>query len=271
MAGDRVIWTALAVAVAGLAPGQAGQLTVDNVRYTRGVLGPVRSSAKVLPGDSLYLCFDIDGISVDDAGKVHYSMALEVTTAEGKVVFKQDPRNLEAAASLGGSRITAFANVNIGFEQPAGEYTLKVTVADVTGGGKANLSKTFEVQPKDFGLVQLTTTADAEGLLPVPAPGAGQGLWLHFGAVGFARDPGTKQPNVMVSMRVLDESGKPTQARPVTGGIDKNVAADAIILPVGLSLLLNRPGKFTVELTATDKVSNKQDTLTFPLTVVEGR
>jgi hypothetical protein len=264
-----VISTALVVAGLGLTLAQGGSLAVDNVRFTRGILGPVRPTPRVLPGDSLYLCFDIDGISVDEAGKVRYSTALEVANPEGKVVFKQDPRNLEALASLGGSRITAFANVNIGFEQPAGQYTLKVTVTDLTGGGKATLSRTFDVLAKDFGVVQLATTADAEGLLPVPTPGAGQGLWLQFGVVGFGRDAGSKQPNVTVSMRVLDEAGKPMIAKPVTGGINKDVPADALILPVQLSLLLNRAGKFTIELTAMDQVAGKQDTLSFPLTVLE--
>jgi hypothetical protein len=263
--------TVLLVATLGLLPGRAGQLSVENARFTRGVLGPTRDAARALPGDTLYLCFDVEGITVDDAGKVRYSTALEVTNPEGKAVFKQDPRSHEVAAALGGSRITAFANVNIGFQQPPGEYTLKVSVADLAGGSKATLTKTFEVLPRDFGLVQLSTTADAEGLLPVPTPGAGQGLWLHFGAVGFARDPGTMQPNVTVALRVLDENGKPTQAKPAVGGINKNVQPDAVILPVQLSLLLNRPGKFTVELTATDQVSGKSDKLSFPLTVGEGK
>jgi hypothetical protein len=264
-----VFWTTLAVAATlGAAP---GALTLENARLTHGVLGPLRSSDKVLPGDSLFVCFDIQGIKVDDSGKVQYSTAIEVTDAGGKSILKQDPRNLETAASLGGNRVPGFATVNVGLAQPPGKYTLKVTVADRAGGAKATLTREFEVLPKDFGIVQLTTSADAEGLLPVPAPGAGQGLWLHFGIAGFARDKSTKQPKVNIGMRVLGPDGEPVLANPIAGSTDKEVPAKTIVLPIRLALLLNRPGKFTVEVKATDLVAGNASTLTFPLTVVENK
>jgi hypothetical protein len=262
------MWTTLAVAATlGAAP---GELTLDNVRLTHGVLGPVRSAAQVLPGDSLYVCFDIQGIRVDDSGKVQYSTGIEVSDdARGKTILKQDPRNLEATASLGGDRVPGFATINIGSAQPPGQYTLKVTVADRAGGGKGMLTKQFEVLPRDFGIVQVTTSADSDGFLPVPAPGAGQGLWLHFGAANFTRDKSTKQPKINVSVRVLTPDGTPTLANSLANSIDKDVPANTFVLPVRLSLLLNRPGKFTVEVKATDLVAGKEATLRFPLTVVE--
>jgi hypothetical protein len=253
----------------GLAPAGEGGLEFSNARFTEGVLGPVRASSKVLPGDSLVVCFDVSGIRIDDHGKVRYSTALEVTDSGGKSIFKQDAHDSQVNAALGGDKIPAFASVQIGLEQPAGEYTLKVTVADPAGGGKATLSKTFEVLPKAFGLVQLSATADAEGLLPVPTPGAGQGLWLHGGVVGFARDNGTKQPNISLSVRVLDEAGKPTFARPGSASITKGVASEVMVLPVQMPLLLNRAGKYTVEITAKDEISGQKDTRTYPLTVAE--
>jgi hypothetical protein len=42
-------------------------------------------------------------------------------------------------------------------------------------------------------------------------------------------------------------------------------------VPVQFYLLLNRPGKFTVELTATDLIANKTDKSVFPLTVHPAR
>jgi hypothetical protein len=253
----------------GLAPADDGGLTFSNARFTEGVLGPVRTGQKVLPGDILVVCFDVSGVRIDDNGKVRYSTGLEVTDSAGKAVFKQDPRDSQVNAGLGGDNIPAFASVQIGMEQPAGEYTLKVTVADLAGGGKATLSRTFEVLPKAFGLVQLIATADAEGLLPVPTPGAGQGIWLHGGIVGFARDNGSKQPNIALSVRVLDDAGKPTFGRPASASITKGVPGDAMILPVQMPLLLNRAGKFTVEVTATDQVSGQKETRTYPLNVAE--
>ena len=40
-------------------------------------------------------------------------------------------------------------------------------------------------------------------------------------------------------------------------------------IPISLPLQLNRPGKFTVELIATDRTNKKTTKVTFPLQVVE--
>src|SRR5262249_5624907 len=159
--------------------------------------------------------------------------------------------------SLGGNRVPAYVSLDVGTQQPPGEYTLKVTVADRASGKKASLNRTVELLPRGFGLVRLTTTSDPDGLLAVPPPGFGQCLWLHFGAVGFERDATSKQPKVSVTLRVLDEDGKPTVAKAVTGTVDKNVPESAAVLPMRMTLLLNRPGKFTVELTAEDHLARK--------------
>ncbi len=263
-----MIWSTLVLAAAlSTAPAAEGELTLSNVRLTRGVLGPVREGSKLLPGDTLFVCFDVEGVTVADDGKVQYSTALEVVNPRGRTLLKQDPRNLEATCSLGGHRVPAYASIDVGLEVPAGEYTLKVTVTDRASGKKGTLSRTSEVLPRGFGLVRLTATADSEGLLPVPTPGVGQGLWLHFGIVGFERDNSTKQPNIEVTLRVLGEDSQPTLAKPPTGTVDAKVPEATSMVPMQLTLMLNRPGKFTVELKATDKVSGKTDTITFPLTV----
>ena len=44
---------------------------------------------------------------------------------------------------------------------------------------------------------------------------------------------------------------------------------NVVALPMSFLLRINRPGKFTVELNATDKISNKTAKLTFPVTVLE--
>jgi hypothetical protein len=254
------------VAAVGTAPA-APELTLSNVRFTRGVLGPTRDGSRVLPGDSLFVCFDVEGVTLADDGKVVYSTAMEVTDASGRTVFKQDPRDQQAVCSLGGNRLPAFVRLHVGPDQPPGQYTLQATVTDRTSSSKGTLKRTFEVLPAGFGIVQLSTTADHGGMLPMPVPAAGQGLWLHFGVVGFGRDDAGHQPNVGIALRVLDEDGKPTLAQPASGAVGKGVPEKDVVLPMQLALLLNRPGKFTVELTATDRVSGKKDTVTFPLTV----
>jgi hypothetical protein len=49
--------------------------------------------------------------------------------------------------------------------------------------------------------------------------------------------------------------------------VNKDVPADAALVPAQFLVSLNRSGKFTVELTAADKVDGNKAQLTFPLNV----
>jgi hypothetical protein len=264
-----VICTTVVLAAAlAAAPVENDKLTLSHVRDTHGLMGPTRTGDKILPGGELYLCFDVDGVTVDDAGKVHYSITTEVADPKGKILFKQDPKDLEAPAALGGDSVSAFAHLDVGVQSPPGQYTITITVVDLPSKRSQELKRTVDVLPKDFGVVRLKTTSDREGQIPVSVPGAGQGLWLTFGAVGFGRGDG-KKPDLTFEMRVLDESGKPTRSKPYAVQVNKDVPADAALVPGQSFLSLNRSGKFTVELTATDKVGGKKAQLTFPLTVLD--
>ncbi len=263
------MWTTLALAATLAAPAQAGELKLSRVRSTHGVMGPTRAEDKLLPGDSLVVCFDIAGMVADERGRVAYSMGLEVNDASGKSLFTQEPANLEATASLGGDRIPAFARIDVGLSQPPGEHTLKVTILDRATGRKGALTRKFTVLPKGFGLVRLALTADAEGNIPLPALGSGGTAFVQFGAVGFGRDKDSKQPNLRFAVRVLDASGKPTTEKERASEVSKGVPADFLAVPMSFPLTLNRPGKFTVELTATDVVSGQTAKLTFPIKVID--
>jgi hypothetical protein len=262
-----VIGTTLVfVAALSLAPGQAGSLSLANPHTTYGIGGLPRGDTKFLPGDSVALAFEIQGIKPDSSGKVLYSIGMEVTDSGGKSVFKQAPRDLEAPASLGGNSVPGFATVQIGLDQPPGMYTLKVTVTDRTTKAAQSLTRACEVLPKGFGLVRFHTSRDPEGRYLAALFAEGETLWVNFSAVGFARGP-QGQPDVTVSLRVLDESGKPTAAKASTGEVAKDVSANAPAIPMQFWLDLNRSGKFTVEVKATDKVSGKNAALSFPLLV----
>ena len=263
------MWTTLALVALAAAPAQAGELTLTRVRSTHGVLGPARAEDKLLPGDSLVVCFDIGGMVADDRGRVAYSMGLEVTDGTGKVLFTQGPADMEATASLGGDRVPAFARVDVGLSQPPGEHTLKVTVLDRATGRKGTLTRKATVLPKGFGLVRLALTADAEGNIPLPALGSGGTAFVHFGAVGFGRDKDSKQPRLRFAVRVLDDKGKPTAEKERASEVSKGVPADFLAVPMSFPLTLNRPGKFTVEVTATDATSNQRAKLSFPIKVID--
>jgi hypothetical protein len=264
--------TALALlAVLGLPAAEAGDLRLNNARSTYCVLGPTRAADKVLPGDKYVLSFDIEGITIDDEGKARYSVGFDVADASGKVLFKQEPKEQTAQASLGGNSLPASAQLDVGLQAKPGEYNLKVTVTDLATKKTAELTRKAEVLEKGFGMVRLTTSSDQDGRMPVSVPGCGEWLFVHCGIVGFTRNDASKQPDVTLSMVIKDEQGKPTTAKPVTVVVNKDVPEAAPALPLRQLLVLNRAGKFTVELTATDRFANKTATLSFPLTVASPR
>jgi hypothetical protein len=246
---------------------ETGKLTLANVRATYGLLGPARADARALPGDTFCLEFDIEGITVAADGKVQYSMGLEARDADGKVIYRQNAANQEALASLGGKSVPAQAHLDIGLDQPAGDYSVKVTVTDRATKKTQSLTQKLRVLPADFGIVQLKTTSDPAGTVPAGVVGAGQSIWVNFAVVRFERVRGMSQPNVQFEMRILDEDGKPTLAKPETGIINHDVPATDKLLGGQFPISVNRPGKFVVELKAVDKIAGKSATVSFPLTV----
>jgi hypothetical protein len=262
--------TAVALAAAmSLLPGEAKELKITNVRETLSALGPVWLQPHLIPGTTYSLAFDIEGITIAADGKVLYSMGTEVTNAKGKMVFRREPRDLEAVAPLGGNRIPAFAQLDIGLDQQPGDYTLKITVTDRASKKSQSITKPVQLNAKEFGLVRVTASTDQEGAVPAAALGVGQSLWVGAAVVGFARDKESKRPHVRVSLRVLDEQGKPTLEKPFVGELGKDAHGNAISLPAQFCLLLNRPGTFTVELQADDAAAGKTSRISFPISVVE--
>jgi hypothetical protein len=87
--------------------------------------------------------------------------------------------------------------------------------------------------------------------------------------VGFGREKG--QPNLSVSLRILDDKGKATTAKPATGKVDKDVPEKAQGLPMQFLVALNRAGTFTLELSVTDETAGKTAKVSVPFKVVEHR
>jgi len=263
------MFTALAAAAAlSLAPSQPDGLKLTNVRWTIGELGPTRKEAKLLPGDLLFIGYDIENLTIDAEGYAKYSMAMEVSDAAGKSIFKQDPRELSDFIPLRG-KIPARAFLVIGLDQPAGTYSCKLTVTDPQTKGTSAFAVKFEVAKAEFGIVAVNTSYDEGGKLSAPTTGVvGQTLYLHFGVASFARDAKTKQPNVEFLFETLDEAGKPTREKPTKyvqdGGIEQKDGAFSLRFPVFMS----RTGKFTARITATDKIGNKKAVYELPITIL---
>jgi hypothetical protein len=261
--------TAALLALLTLAPARADGLTLTKVRLTQGILGPTRDDASFQPGDAVFVAFDLDNVAMDGEGRVRYSTALEVIDSKNKVIFHQPAKERSAVNSLGGHRLPAFAQVDVGLQSPPGDYSVKVTVNDLISKTSQSLTQKFTVLPRGFGLVRVNVTTDPEGQLPPAVLGVGQAIFVNAVAVDFGRDAAKKQPNLRIEMRILDDKNKPVLSKPFVGVVDKDVPANASSAPVQFLLSLNRAGKFTVELKATDATSRKPAIVqTYPITVL---
>ncbi len=264
------MWTTLAVltALSTTVAAETPSLKISRVRLTYGMHGPVRASAKLLPGGSLDIAYNVEGLTAAASGEVEYSTTLEILNKDGKSLFKQESKPEKTLLSLGGRQVPAMAHLDVGPQSPAGEYTVRVTVTDVVGKQAKTFSQQVQVMPPDFGIVRVTTTSDSEGKNPTAVPGAGENLWINFLAVNFGRDVKEKQPHITFEMRIFDDKGKPTTPKPFTGTVKSMVPENAVGVPGQFVIGLNRPGKFRVELKATCEVCKKSTELSFPLVVV---
>jgi hypothetical protein len=262
------MWMTLACAALTVVPAQADGLTASNVRSTYGVRGPERKDNRFLPGDQFILSFDIEGITIDENGKVQYSTMVEVFDSRDKLVFRQEPKPLEVTVALGGKQMPAQALISIGHEQPEGKYTANVTVTDRASKRSTKFSQKFEVLPKGFGIARAILTSDPEGQVSTSIFGSGETVWVNFYVIGFGREGGKGQPKVTAELRVVDDKGKATLAKSFSGELGKDVPANVQSVPVKFLLGLNRPGKFTLEVKLTDQITKKSAQLTLPINVL---
>jgi uncharacterized protein (TIGR03000 family) len=265
---DALMLTTFAV-LAGLTivPAQTGDLALTNGRFTYGIQGPTRADKKFLPGDSLVLCFQINGARADADGQANYAIGLEVVDDKGKLYVRQAPRQVTRDLSSRGKSPAAFAQVQIGLDQPAGNYLLKVSVTDAVAQVTKVLSEPFEVLPKAFGIVRLTVTGDSQATTPTERLVRGRSFWVTLSLVGFSREEDRQQPQVAVALRVLDERGKAVLPKPIVGEVTKDISPRAPSIPMQFVVRLQQAGKFTLELKATDQIKDRSSTLLVPITV----
>jgi hypothetical protein len=248
---------------------QDNALELVNPRTTYGYFGAPRPKEGMLPGDAAHFTFEIKNLKLDDAGKASYSIAIEIRDADGKLFFEQKPYNSVARNFFGGATLPCSAQIDLPHDAKPGVVDWKVTVKDRTTNKSAVLEGKGKILPPDFGIIRVGLFADADTRASMSAVGVvGDSAYLQFSATGFARDKDKKQPNVHVSMRILDEQGKPTMAKPVTGKIDADVAPEAHHVPMLCGITLNRAGRFTVEVTAEDRITGKTSRIAYGLRVL---
>lgn len=258
----------LALAALSAVPAQGGQLKIENVRMTIGEIGTPRTNSRFLPGDILFLAFDINGLTIEPNGDAKYKMGTRVLDAAGKVFFKRDPEERLQFTPLRGSTLPARVYIIVGLDQDPGNYTLDVSVEDPKTKAQDKVSVKFEVTKRDFGIVNVYTSYDARGLISAPNNGVvGQTVVVQYTVASFQRDPKTKQPKIEFQYQYLDDKGTPILAEPHKLTVETGVNEKDELFSLQFPLFMNRPGKFTVQITATDKVANKKATYELPVVI----
>src|SRR5262245_29873363 len=123
---------ALLLALASLAPGLASAVEVKSVRSTYGgFAGATRPDTKYLPGDVLFLEYELRGLMVGEkTGTVSYYSVLEFFDSSGKSISEKKNPKQELVLQLGGNSVPGDLNAVMGDNQPPGKYKLKLTVYD---------------------------------------------------------------------------------------------------------------------------------------------
>lgn len=249
--------------------GQTPALEIVDPRPTYGHLGAVRpKGAGLLPGDAAHFTFGVKNLKLDDAGLAKYSVAIEVRDAKGKLFYEQKPFNTIAQNVFGGDTIPNSASVSIPLNQPPTDLHWKITVKDRTTDKAVELKGEGKVLPADFGIVRVGTFADADSNVAIAPVGVvGGTIYLNFSAVNFGRGK-DKKPDLKFDLKVLDEAGKPTLAKTISGEIKDGVPDDATLIPLHFGLTLNRPGRYTAEITSRCMVGNKTATVSLPIRIL---
>ncbi len=250
--------------------GEDGKLEIVNPRPTFGYLGAARPKGTgILPGDVAHFAFEINNLKHDAKGQSSYSCAIEVRDGNGELFFKQEPHNSVAQNFFGGNSLPCAAQLEIPLNAKPGTYTWKVTIQDRLANKSATVSGKGDVLKADFGLIRVGTFADSDSKVPVPPVGVvGSTIYVNFAAVNFARTKKDKQPDLSVEMKILDENGKATFTKPITGRVKSDIPESLTILPLQYGVTLNRPGRFTVQLTARCELCGKSSTVAFPVRIL---
>jgi hypothetical protein len=243
------------------------ELAIRDVTPTYGPLGPARKSLAVPAGDELYFRYAITGVRTDAAGRVDGELHVQLTGPNGQALL-DDKRPINGLLALGGQTLPATANVSFGPETPAGDYTMTVTVRDKLSGESASFQRKVTCTKAAFALVRLRLSHDERGTIPAAGGMLGQTVHVRCQAIGFDRSQA--KVRVVIAMETADAEERslmprPIQARLATEGAEQ--VAQVRSVDFNGSLILNRVGKFTLRLTATDEVSGQKAEVRVPLHV----
>jgi len=256
-----------AVALLVLVTPARAELEIRDITPTYGPLGPARTSLAVPAGDELFFRYTIAGVRADDAGRADGELRVQVTGPDGRGLH-DERRPINGTLALGGQTLPGTANVSFGLDTPPGDYTVTVTFRDKLSSGSASFSRKVTCTKPAFALVRVRLSYDEAGAVPAAGGLVGQTLHVQCKAVGFAR--AKAKVRVVIAMQTADAEGKALMPRPIQARLATEDAAQIAQLrsvDFSGSLILNRAGKFSLRLTATDEVSGQKAEVRVPLQV----
>jgi hypothetical protein len=255
----------LSVALLALAPECASALEVKNARPSYGPLGATRPDSKFLPGDVLFIHYDIEGLTPHaKTGKVGYFSELEFLDSKGKSISSKKSDTQSLLPDLGPKSVAGVMNAVMGEDQKPGKYTVKLKVTDVNSKKTTEFSYPFELLPKGFGAIRVLSPAFG-------VPG-GEGM-VQFVLVELPLDK-KGNPNIDITMTITEDGSKTPLSKKVIS-FPKELPDDVnlqkqnfvpVVIPISN---LNRSGRFMINVDMEEKNQKRNIKLQFPLTVVD--
>jgi len=149
--------------------------------------------------------------------------------------------------------------------QAPGKYKVRLTVTDRVAKDKPAVQDvTFDIVPPKFAIIGVLASG-----VGIPA----QNYASEFALVNMKLDAKNKC-EVDITMQVLDAATKKPVMTPIVQNFPKDLPegtdlAKENFLPMRFPLILNRPGRFIIEVNAQDKLGKTNAQLRFPLTVLD--
>jgi len=256
--------SSLAVLAVCLCPFPAQALELKNIRPSYGPFGATRLETKCVPGDFLFITYDIEGLRINNKTfRANYTTTLELFDSTNTVAFEKKYTN-DVALPLGGTRMPGDLHVILPPNQKPGKHKIRLTVKDLLANDTKSFEYPFEVIAPTFSFVGVS--AKGVGL-------TGESYLATFALVGITLDA-KNQPSVDIVMRILDDKGKNQVSMPLLSSLPKDLPEDTDLkkenfVPMQFPIFLNRAGSFTLEVRAHDKLTKREIQLRFPLTVLD--
>lgn len=243
------------------------------IQMTYGGSGPKRPPV-LIQGEAGAATLRVSGIRLNPKGKAQVEIVSELLDDQGQP-FRQLPKQtLTTDLSLGGDSFVRVIYVPTGPEVPAGQYALRVSVADKVADQHALCEMPVEVRPEGtFGALLLRLAHDKAGQIPA-GPGFVVGQKAHLCMLLSGHQIVDQKLHITGQITLLDEEGNRTGLLSAPISIQQQIPPLAIPtpwtrFPLEFNWDANRPGRFRVQLQLEDRLGGAKVTYEIPFTVTQ--